>query len=444
MIVLVRLTSALLLLACVAGCRDDTAGSGDAGADLAVPVDAPVAGDASMAADLAAASDGSIGRPLPPLPLRTQGRFIVDANGKRFKLAAVNWYGGESIDHVVAGLDRRPLDEIARLIADDGFNAVRLPWSNELVETNPIVADALVAANPLLRGKHALDVLDAVVGALAKEGLVIVLDNHGSQASWCCANTDGNALWYTSAYPESSWIADWGAMVERYRSQPAVVAADLRNELRGPAAWGGSDPTVDWRAAAIRGGNAVLGLNPSLLIMVEGINYSLDFTGVAHKDALGQYDALVTLKVPNRLVWAPHDYGFDHNDIVSYDGAEPALKTELGNKWGYLLVQNQPYTAPVWVGEFGTCNTDATCVDYTDRSKLGFWFAGIRRYLHDADIDWSYWPWNGTEANGAPSDPSRKVGQADTYGVLDATWTGPALPSLLTGLQAIQPATQGP
>ena len=28
----------------------------------------------------------------------------------------------------------------------------------------------------------------------------------------CCNNSDADALWYDSAYPESSWIADWKSM----------------------------------------------------------------------------------------------------------------------------------------------------------------------------------------------------------------------------------------
>jgi len=33
---------------------------------------------------------------------------------------------------------------------------------------------------------------------------------------------------------------------------------------------GGANPKLDWHAAAERGGNAVLAVNPLLLIMVEG------------------------------------------------------------------------------------------------------------------------------------------------------------------------------
>ncbi len=38
-------------------------------------------------------------------PLSTSGRFIVDANGRRVKLAGVNWIGAHMDDAVVAGLD---------------------------------------------------------------------------------------------------------------------------------------------------------------------------------------------------------------------------------------------------------------------------------------------------------------------------------------------------
>ena len=79
------------------------------------------------------------------------------------KLASVNWYGAESKDFVVSGLDRADLRALAKLIRAQGFNSVRLPWSNELVETDPIVDPAKVAANPALADKHAMEVFDAAI-----------------------------------------------------------------------------------------------------------------------------------------------------------------------------------------------------------------------------------------------------------------------------------------
>jgi endoglucanase len=60
-------------------------------------------------------------------PLSTSGRFIVDAHGKRVRLAGVNWYGAHL--GVAPGLDRTDRRSLARRIAGLGFNSVRLPFS---------------------------------------------------------------------------------------------------------------------------------------------------------------------------------------------------------------------------------------------------------------------------------------------------------------------------
>src|SRR3954451_19527061 len=243
-----------------------------------------------------------------PGPLQTHGRWIVDNHGKRVKLASVNWFGAESAEFVVGGLDKQRLPVIARLIKQGGFNSVRLPWSNQLVEQNPVVQSDLLAANSRLRGKRALDVLDAVIHELGRQGLMVILDNHRSRGDWCCDEAHGDGLWYTHDYPESSWIADWTSLAARYRHTPNVVAAELRNEIRpdpslapGPttATWGDGDPLTDWRAAAERGGNAVLAADPDLLVIVGGTEYQGNLTGVA--------DDPVRLHVPDRVVYAPHD-----------------------------------------------------------------------------------------------------------------------------------------
>ncbi len=372
--------------------------------------------------------------PRPALPLRTEGRWIVDAHGRRFKLAGVNWYGAEQKDFVVGGLDRAPLASIASSIRSMGFNSVRIPWSNEMVETNPRVGLDHLRANPALLGKRALEVLDAVIEALWAEGLVVILDNHMSDADWPNGERDGNGLWWNDRYPEKSWIADWRALARRYRSVPAVVGADLRNEPR-PAVladgkrrvpvWGGPDPEVDWRAAAERCGNAVLEENPDLLIIVEGVNYSSDFSGATER---------IPFRVPNRLVWSPHDYSWFHDGLRSH----AQLHEDLGRRWGFLLVQGKPWTAPVWVGEFGTSHETQDHV-YAE-SGPGLWCAGFRAYLHAADIDWCYWALNGTQSRGA----TRTFGAEETFGVLDREWKAAALPRHLDAFRSLEPATSGP
>lgn len=353
----------------------------------------------------------------PALPLHTQGRWIVDARNRPIELASVSWYGADQNDFVPGGLDRARLADIARLIRSMGFNSVRLLWANETFERNPVVPDYAVRANPEFRGKHAMDVFDSVVAALAREHLMIVLDNHMSRADWCCSETDGNGLWHTKDYPESSWLADWRAIVRRYRAQPYVIGADLRNELRSGAAWGGNDPSLDWHAAAERGGDAVLAENPRLLIFVESIHYSTDFR---------QVGALpVHLAVANRVVYSPHDYGWDHPAHET----EADLARQLDARWGYLI--HMPDPAPVWVGEFGICHGDLDSCTFQGR-PIGAWFPLFIRYLRDTGISWSYWALNGTQSTGA----SRTYGAEETYGMLDMNYAHPASDSMLRLLQS--------
>ena len=49
-------------------------------------------------------------------PLSTKGRYIVDAHGKRVRLAGVNWYGASEDMGVPAGLDHVGVDALAGLI----------------------------------------------------------------------------------------------------------------------------------------------------------------------------------------------------------------------------------------------------------------------------------------------------------------------------------------
>lgn len=408
----------IFLLACT--------GSPDPAPDIPAPADETATTDhgdtASPPGDTGDTPPGDTGEPeepfplLPALPLSTQGRWVVDANGDRFKLASVNWYGFEELDHVPAGLELAHVDDIAAVIAELGFNSVRLPFSLEMVEATEPVAAIPIAANPQFEGMLPIEVMDAVIDALARQGIVVILDNHSSEAVWYSLE---NGLWYTDDYPEEVWISDWQFLAERYAEHPGVVGYDLRNELRSGATWGGS-PQTDWKAAAERAAEAIFAIDTTRLIVVTGVGYGADFSGV-------YFDPLV-LSVPDRLVYTPHDYSWFHAEINSYE----ELAADLGSWWGFLIVEDQAWTAPVWVGEFGTCNTSAACVQPSNPG--GAWFEQFIAYLNAGDIDWAYWPLNGTMARA----DDREFGAVDWYGVLNETWTGGELPELIEALQGIQ------
>lgn len=89
-----------------------------------------------------------------------------------------------------SGLHLKTSAFIASTIAKFGFNCVRLNWSLELAVTNPVVNKNAIHA--LIRARafgnrtviRALDVLDVIVDDLARSKIMVVLDNHISDAGW--------------------------------------------------------------------------------------------------------------------------------------------------------------------------------------------------------------------------------------------------------------------
>ena len=420
--------------------------------------------------------------PLPVAPLHgaipgwlhTDGTRIVDAGGHTVRLVAVNWYGAETPDFVPGGLAYRPYINILRTIKYLGFNTVRLPFSNELVERNPIVTQHL-EANPWFKGWHALNILDAVVNGARQVGLMVVLDDHRSEPGW---TAEQNGLWYNlPRYTPQSWIADWLTLARRYRNNPAVVGFDLRNEphsngpgleilglgyLRQGATWGPfkamDNPATDWRLAAQQAGNAILAVNPHALIIVEGVEiypyanplkgpncpYNIPATQNYCGDLYwwggnlaGAKAFPVVLSVPHHLVYSPHEYGpqMHGQHWITPTMGEYDWQQEMYKHWGYLLSATGPNAAPVWVGEFGTPTTSDRGVHDLRGDSQGRWFSSLVHYLQRYPAaGWAYWAINGTSSGG----PDRTYGQRDSFGMLTSDWSHLSRPILLQALRTIE------
>ena len=178
------------------------------------------------------------------LPLRTKGRDIVDQEGRRFKLSSVNWYGASDELFVPGGLDVQHRKVIAEKIRSLGFNSVRLPYSDEMVMTNPRTLPHLVAANPDLAELPALDVFVAVVDALTDAGIAVIVNDHITTATWCCGADPCDAGWANDhlgplcrvSQTEEDWIQHLETVMGLFVDNPLVIGVDLRNEVRG--VWG--------------------------------------------------------------------------------------------------------------------------------------------------------------------------------------------------------------
>jgi aryl-phospho-beta-D-glucosidase BglC (GH1 family) len=127
-----------------------------------------------------------------------------------------------------------------------------------------------------------LEVYDKTVGMLTGHGLMVIVNNHVSDAKRCCAEDDGNGLWYTKKFNERKYFAAMEGMTKRYLDNPMVIGNDLRNaprpdtKLQLTPTWGDFNKETDWFLAARTAGNKILDINPNLLIFVEGLNFATD------------------------------------------------------------------------------------------------------------------------------------------------------------------------
>ena len=352
-------------------------------------------------------------------PLATRGSDIVDRTGRSLLLRGVNWFGFETQDHVVHGLWKRNYKELIAQVKDLGYNFIRLPYSVHMVLRNDARVNSVdMNLNPDLKDKKPLEVMDAIIQEAGRQGIMILLDSHRLNDQTI------PALWYGDGFTEQDWITAWTNLATRYKNQPNVIGADLKNEPHGIATWGTGDRKTDWRLAAERAGNAILSVNPNWLIVVEGIE-----NGMLPKQVLKAHwmggnlenvkSAPVRLNRSARVVYSPHEYGQGVYNQPWF--SEPSFPNNLLDRWekGFHFIA-RTRIAPVLIGEFGGRKTDTA-------SKEGIWQNTLVRYIKDKRLHFAYWSLN----------PNSQ----DTGGILNDDWVS-VDPAKKKMLEALLPAAR--
>jgi endoglucanase len=372
----------------------------------------------------------------------TSGNKILDANNQGVRIAGINWFGFETDNKFPHGLWSRGYKSMLNQIKSLGYNTIRLPYSNSIFtydgSNNVVGSPAVTGINSYadggenidLDGKTAVQIMDRIIDYGTSIGLRFILDRHRPDGS------SQSPLWYRTAEGrasgEAKWINGWTFLATRYkdatyvRNYTMIVGADLHNEphsVQGNAAesacWGCGDLNTDWRLAAERAGNAILAINPSWLILVEGnecfgpngraiaigqndTTLNCDWWG---GNLMGARDYPVRLSVANRLVYSPHDYPKSlYSQPWFSDPNYPNNLPAIWDKyWGYLHKEN---IAPVMLGEFGTKLVDPSDTQWLDTLVN---YLGRTATVGSNGIHWTFWSWN--------------PNSGDTGGILNDDWT---------------------
>jgi aryl-phospho-beta-D-glucosidase BglC (GH1 family) len=338
-----------------------------------------------------------------------EGSRLLDDAGQTVRMTGVNWFGFETSNLSPHGLWARDYRSMLKQIHDVGFNTVRLPWCDAMLQSgaaaksvNNYGADPYDGTDPMndpLNGKSPLEIMDLVVKAAGEIGLRLILDNHSR-------NPDGymeEKVWYTDSVSEEQWIANWVSMAQRYKGNPTVVGFDLDNEPHGTATWGTGVASTDWNSAAERCGNAILAVNPDVLIVVEGVEKMGTDVYWWGGNLTGARDKPIQLTNPKKLVYSAHEYGPEVFAQPWFTAADfPKNLPDIWNThFGFLMKENLGH---VLIGEFGI--KDPTAAD----GHADTWFKSFLDYA-GGSFSWTFWCWN--------------PNSGDTEGILGYDWLTP-------------------
>ncbi|KAJ4151270.1 hypothetical protein LMH87_011981 [Akanthomyces muscarius] len=393
----------------------------------------------------------------PNVPLHSSSRWIVGSDNQRVKLRCINWAGHLEVN-VPEGLHKQRVDYIANWIASNGFNCVRLTYSIDMALNPSLQVEqsfhnaakatntdetgmmnlyhTAVEKNSFLANATVIEAFDAVQSALWDHGVMTILDNHVSKASWCCNLDDGNGWWsdgpgYLDAnsrfFDHQKWLDGLTAMATWARGKPGIVGMSLRNELRAHITQIPSAASV-WMENMPVAAKKVHGANPDVLVIIGGLNGGTDLTPLRdHK--------LDTSAWAGKSVWEAHAYSFT---ITTPDfGSCSVRKVNYGLLFGFVLEQNKDNTGPFFLSEFGVGMTGGDKDGLNDKDSS--YLSCLREYMENNDADWSLWAIQGTYYV-----RDGKVDAEETWGAIDHDWKDWRNPKFKNMLGKMPEVTQFP
>ena len=310
--------------------------------------------------------------------LHTDGKNILDKDGKKVWLTGLNWFGYNTGTNTFDGLWNSQLAPTVKAIADHGFNLIRVPISAELI--NQWAAGEYPRANynnaynAELNSMNSLEIFDYFLALAEENGIKVMPDIHSAETNASGHNVN---LWYTDKVKVNDYYHALEWMAARYKDNDTIITFDLKNEPHGKpyegdgaAIWNDSKKANNWKYVAETAAAKVLAKNPNVLILVEGIEIypvdikkNKDYSSKNDKDYYfnwwggnlrGVADYPVDLgKYQDKLVYSPHDYGPTVYEQPWFEGKytyDSLMKDCWHDNWFYIYEEN---IAPLLIGEWG-------------------------------------------------------------------------------------------
>lgn len=306
----------------------------------------------------------------------TEGKYIVDASGKRLLLRGINLGNWLVPEGYMLQLDRgaaspreieRLLNELVgpeeadkfwseyrnryitrddiKLIRRAGFNSIRIPLHYKLF---------------LSDYSAGFRYLDQIVAWARESGLLVILDLHCAPGGQTGTNIDdswGYPWLFESARDQDLAVTVWARIAAHYRQDPTVLGYDLLNEPIPPFA----------RIASYKKSIVPLYLRMIKAIRETDTHHILILEGA---DWAGNFD-IFSSPVANNVIYSFHKY---------WTAPVSASVQE------YIDFRDR-YNVPVWMGESGENSAE--------------WIHTFVQVLNENQIGWCFWPYKKMAINSA-------------------------------------------
>lgn len=360
--------------------------------------------------------------------LHAKGSRLYDKNGNEVWLTGANWFGlncNEAVPHYLWQAD---IDATLSEIADRGINVIRFPISTELILSwmngtpNPVSSltantDPNYYINPDFCEadgktlKNSMEIFDIIIQKCKKYGLKAFVDIHSPHTDnsghnynlWYGKETTDGTMVTTKIWQDTLvWLAD------KYKNDDTLLAFDLKNEPHGKgqegtlaAKWDGSTDENNWAYAATNCADAILDVNPNVLILIEGVEQSMsgaqagDYWGMPDRRDNSPYIGawwggnfrgareypIKPKHGTSQIVYSPHDYGPSVYAQTWFDKdftEQTLLDDYWYDTWAYI---NKEDIAPELIGEWG---------GHMEGDNLK-WMLLLRDYMIKNHINHTFW-----------------------------------------------------
>jgi endoglucanase len=261
-------------------------------------------------------------------------KFTIDTNQILFNnepisIRGISWYGFETELRVVEGLGEHSMDWYIDLLKELKFNAIRIPFSVQLMHYEPTAIPARnnTKMDPSLYNLRCSKILEILVQKCQDNGIAVLLDCHVLKIK------QPHPLWYLqndTKYSEEILFENWGNMITTFENNSNIIGIELINEPHDIATYGSGNISTDVDSMIKR----FLDTFPNTpLVFIDGIAWGSEFRNITSLD-------------PNRIVYAPHLYGPTLAPLTSYSLEYITWRFNL--LFGFLISKH-----PVVITEWG-------------------------------------------------------------------------------------------